>query len=84
MDKLSPIREAKLQEVYLCIRGAGEAGATVQDVAKCLKLRVTPYVRDMLDQLIELRWVRKEQGIIETGRGSRMGWRYFDVPEGQS
>lgn len=83
MNNLSPIREAKLKEVYLCVHGAGEAGATVQDVAKCLNVKVTPYVYELLDQMIDLNWARKEQGIIQTGRGARMGWRYYVVPESE-
>lgn len=81
MNNLTPIREAKLKEVYLCVSGAGESGATVQDVAKCLNVKVTPYVYELLDQLIAMQWARKEQGIIQTGRGARMGWRYYVIPE---
>lgn len=83
MGEITPIREEKLKQVYLCVHGAGEAGATIQEVAKCLQIKVTPYVREMLDQLIALHWARKEQSIIQTGRGARMGWRYFVVPDGQ-
>ena len=82
MDVITPIREEKLKQAYTCIHGAGDAGASVQDVAKCLKIGVTPYLREVLDQLIEVGWVRKEQGIIQTGRGARMGWLYFVVSVG--
>lgn len=93
MADLSPVREEKLKEVYLSVAGGGDEGATIQDVASRMKvpqkdgsakpMQVTPYLREMLDQCVQLGWLYKEQSIIQTGRGARMGWRYFVTPEEQ-
>ena len=81
MAEMSIVREEKLKEVFTCIDRAGDAGATVLDVATCLNMKVTPYLREMLDQLVSFGWVRQEQSIIRTSRGARMGWRYFVIAE---
>lgn len=83
MAELTPAREQKLNEVYTCVSRAGEAGASVSDVATCLNMKISPHVRALLDQLVELRALRKESGVVQTPRGLRTGWRYFVVPEGE-
>lgn len=80
MDKLSPVREQRLKDTYQCVEGAGASGASARDVAKCLKLTVSPHIFELLDQLVELGWARKEMGIVETGRGLRSAWRYYIIP----
>lgn len=83
MADFSPIREERIKQVYAIVRRAGDAGATIQEVAKALPAKadgkpmtVTPYLTGMLDELVAAGWLRKEQSIIQTNRGARMGWRF--------
>ena len=84
MPEMSLAREQRRYEVYTCVSGAGEAGASVQDVAKCLKMTVSPHLRELLDQLVTDGFLVKRAGLIMTGRGLRDGWKYFAVPQEQS
>jgi hypothetical protein len=84
MAELTPAREARLREAVACVDGAGAAGASVKDVADCLQIKVGPHLRGLLEQLVELNILRKEDGVlIKTNHGYRTGARYYGVP-GQS
>lgn len=94
MTKTTPVREKQLQNIYDIVSRAGASGMSIADVARAMpkrkvkgvevEMKVTPYLRDMLDQLVdEFHVLRKEQSIISTERGDRMGWMYFVVPESQ-
>lgn len=80
MVELSPIRKQAFQKVYECVRGAGAAGMSIKQVGECAGFRgASPYITEMLDQLVATNWLRKDQVILQTGRGARMGWRYYVV-----
>lgn len=83
---MDSIRDVRRQQVYDCVYRAGQAGATIQDVAKAMPkkadgeaMTVTPYLTGLLDQLVAEGHLRKEPSMIETGRGLRMGWRYWAI-----
>lgn len=80
MTELSPIRKQTFGKVYSCLRGAGAAGMSIREVAECAGFKgASPMILEMLNQLVTSNWLRKEQAILQTGRGARMGWRYYVV-----
>jgi len=75
----SQIRDTRYNQTWQCVVAADGAGVTVQDVAKCLGVKVTPYLRQILDEMVGFKWVEKKQEMIQTGRGLRMGWKFYPV-----
>lgn len=72
------IRQKRREEVYRCVERAGQDGASIKEVSKCMNFkRVTPYLTDLLKECEERGWLYKQPSIIQTERGARMGWRYF-------
>jgi hypothetical protein len=84
MADLSPIRKQTFKRVYDCVKGAGAFGMSIREAAVCAGFKGTsPMVTEMLDQLVSTNWQRKEQSILQTGRGARMGWRYFATSDSE-
>lgn len=75
----SELYNKRLSEVLAVVTAAGEGGASVADVAKSLGLQVTPYLRGLLDKLVELDYLVKLPMELETGSGRRLGWVYYLV-----
>lgn len=91
MADITPVQEARMKQIDEIVQRAGATGATISEIAKALPvaadqkpIKVTPYLLGLLDKCVEVGWLRKEQSYFQTGRGLRMGWRYYAVLESQS
>lgn len=80
----SPVRDLRYQQAYECVSKAGGAGATLVEIGECLGVKVSPYLRDVMDEMVGFGWVSKTQSMIKTKRGLRMGWLFVVVPGGTS
>lgn len=80
------IKQERYNRIFQVIGRAGDSGATIREVAEGLTADglpfkgASPYLTNLLDEMVRFGWLRKEEGIIQTGRGARIGWRYFVVP----
>jgi hypothetical protein len=82
-ETISPIKEERYKQAYSCIGEGGKEGVTLAEIAKCLSIKVSPYLRNMVEEMIGYGWVQKKQAMIQTGRGLRMGWKFRVVPQQQ-
>jgi hypothetical protein len=84
MSELSPIRQQTFKNIDRCLKGAGEQGLSIQEVAKCLEFKgASPMITEMLNGLVAANFARKEWEIIRTGRTHRMGWRYYSITDSE-
>lgn len=82
-------KQKRMEDAYRIVERAGAGGATIAEIAKAMPvaenqppMKVTPYLLSILDECVRIGWLYKEPSTIQTGRGARMGWRYFVTQEG--
>lgn len=63
----------KIKAIDECLRRVGQTGATRKEIAECLGLKVTPYLKGMIQELLNRGFARAEW---ET-EAYPPRWRYF-------
>ena len=74
---MSKIKQYRFGQVYNCIKNAGGAGLTVNEISDCVGLAAGGWLKAILQEMVGYGWVRREDVLIETGHGLREAARYF-------
>jgi hypothetical protein len=78
VQNVSPIRENRYKEIYACVQASGGVGVALKEVAECLKVKPTPYIGELLSEMVGYGWLRREWSM-----GKRMHYRWFVVEHGK-
>lgn len=76
---MSKVKDFRLRQVYKCVADAGGAGLTVNEIAACVGLAAGGWLKTMLQEMVGYGWLRREDVLVETGRGLRVAARYFVI-----
>jgi hypothetical protein len=74
------LRQDRLKDVCEVVWAADGVGVTRGDVARALGLKLSPYIIDLLDDLVAAGWVTK----VWVGDTYPAGYRYYPVLEKQA
>ena len=72
-------RADRLNDMLECLNRAGAAGLNRREFAKCLDLKVTPYLGQLLETLIEHNYATK----IMDNSVYPPAWRYYPTQQQQ-
>ena len=74
---MAKLRQDRLQDVCEVVYSSDGVGVTRGDVARALGLKLSPYIIDLLDELVASGYVIKEWNAAFYPAG----YRYYPVPE---
>lgn len=78
---MSIIRDEKMNKVYRAIWQLSRDGAepTAANIARAVGMRKTPYLMGMLSEMLAMGWIAREQSVVTTDAGQRLGYVYSVV-----
>lgn len=78
---MSIIRENQRTRIYRTIYQLSESGVepTAANIARAVGMRKTPYLMGMLSEMLAMGWIAREQSVVTTDAGQRLGYVYSVV-----